>query len=145
MDCPACDKPFVGEACSCGWRSLAAPATAGAPKRTSRPWKYCEWTTAHGTCGAPTGTVSPGREHGPFAAPRLCAWHRDRELLSLASLKMSERQAFDDWLTRFPAGTSYQPFPGIWDKDSELLWLLVTGAVPFVELEAQLMKRLAAC
>ena len=136
MECPVCDKRFSGAACVCGWQP---PAVTGCPQpRKRRPWKFCEWTTPHGTCGAPTGTHA---EPGPLLSPRLCSWHRDREMLSLAELKMSERQAFDDWLTRFPSGTPYQPFPGIWDKDPETLWLLVTGAVPFAEFEATLLSR----
>jgi hypothetical protein len=139
MECPVCDKRFSGVACSCGWQ----PAAAGSVPhpRASRPWKFCEWTTAHGTCGAPTGTLSANAIGGPLSPPRLCAWHRDRERMSLAELKMSERQVFDDWLMQFPAGTSYQPVPGIWDKDPETLWLVITGAIPFSAVEAQLSRR----
>ncbi len=141
MVCPVCDKHVHGAACSCGWAPEPV-VSAAAPARTSRPWRFCEWTTAHGTCGAPTGTVSAGRVSGPMAGPRFCAWHRERECLSLKGTGVSEREAFEEFLARFPAGTSYQPFPGIWDKDADTLWLLVTGAIPFSEVEAQLCRRI---
>jgi hypothetical protein len=146
MQCEICDTEFRGDRCSCGWQPRtakglppAAPEPKGNESVTHRRWAFCEWTTPQGTCQAPTGTL--GLNVTELSPPKLCAYHRERQGISLKDVRLSERQVFDEWLAQFPAGTTYQPFPGIWDKDPDLLWLLITGAVPFAEAAGRLLGR----
>lgn len=145
MQCPTCDREVGGTRCACGWISSvpSVQATTPEPKGneavTGRRWAFCEWTSREGRCSAPTGTL--GMHANEMAAPRLCAYHRDRERVSLADLRMTERQYFDDWVRQFPAGTAYQPFPGIWDKDPDVLWALLRGQVPFADVAGTLLGR----
>lgn len=146
MLCDKCESDFQGKRCACGWApptspvSLpAAPEPKGNEAVTGRRWAFCEWTGRDGRCNAPTGTL--GMHANELAAPRLCAYHRDRERVSLGDLRLTERQYFDDWVRQFPAGMDYQPFPGIWDKDPDVLWELLRGQAVFAEVAGKLLGR----
>ena len=92
--------------------------------QTERNWRFCEWIASPGKlCRVPAGV---GRTDG-LAVERFCAYHQHRARLSTYGAYMSEHRAFLDWVAQFDAGTSYQPMPGIWDGDRELLWQLVSG------------------
>ncbi len=134
--------------CECSPGEASAPAKPAAPEPkgnepvTGRRWAFCEWTSREGRCNAPTGTL--GTNPNELTPVRLCAYHRDRERVSLGEVRLTERQWFDDWCRQFPAGTTYQPFPGIWDKDPELLWSLITGQGLFADLAGKLLGRKAS-
>lgn len=123
--CPKCECSFLGAKCACGYQVPGALAIGS--QGSGRRWKLCEWGHAGRTCNVPTGTLGAEGATGPLRPPRFCAYHRERERMSLYGAYTSEQTAFLTWVEQFPPGTSYQPSPRIWDLDRAMLWLLVSG------------------
>jgi hypothetical protein len=133
--CPKCECLFTGRKCACGYQPPTMLGIAAHPGGLQ--WKLCEWEVVNGrTCQVPTGTLGREGVNSPMRPHRLCAYHRARQSLSLYGTFTSEQQAFLNWVEQFPAGTRYQPLPGIWDLDRIVLWQLVSGEVSWNDFQA---------
>lgn len=127
MPCPACETPMTGIRCACGYQ---APTV----RTDQRPLKFCEWIQRGLTCQVPTGRMSI--KGSSFShPPRLCSYHQERQRWSLHGTFVTEEQSFRQWAERFEPGTRYQPFPGIWDRDTTTLWKLVSGQMTWMSFQ----------
>jgi len=132
--CPTCESSYTGAKCACGYQP---PALTVGPSPGGLRWHLCEWLLPGGrTCHVPTGTLGAEGMQGRLLPPRLCAYHRERERMTLFGEYVSEQKAFLDWVARYPPGVRSQPAPGIWDLDRAMLWLLVDGAMSWEEFRA---------
>lgn len=133
--CPKCECLFTRSKCACGYQPPSTLVVGSQPGGLQ--WKICEWEVVNGrTCSAPTGTLGREGMNSPLRPPRLCAYHRMREGLSLYGTYTSEQQAFLNWVEQFPSGTRYQPAPGIWDLDRAMLWLLISGEMSWNDFQS---------
>jgi hypothetical protein len=134
--CPKCESAMTGRTCVCGYEQAVALMVGPLP--TQRQWRFCEWIVSPGhVCHVPAGV---GRTDGRVGE-KFCAYHQHRARLSTYGAFLSEQRAFLDWVEQFPAGTRYQPMPGIWDSDRELLWQLVSGVMEWDSFQAKLREQ----
>lgn len=134
--CPKCESAMSGRTCVCGYEQAVALAVGHLPNQ--RAWRFCEWLASPGHgCHVPAGV---GRTEG-LVGEKLCAYHQHRARLSLYGQFTSEQRAFLDWVEQFPEGSRYQPMPGIWDGDRELLWRLVSGEIEWVSFVSGARER----
>lgn len=122
MHCPKCETKIQGRRCVCGYQVPGASRSSAEPR-----WKTCEWIHRGLQCQVPTGRLWTEGSVGRLRPPRLCGYHQERSRWSLAGTYQSEEDVFYAWAAKFEPGTTYQPYPRIWDGETGPLWQMVSG------------------
>lgn len=103
MNCPDCDRPVQGRACTCGWVQPMQLEQG----RTYRGIPFCSWMTAGRLCNMLANDGTHCNWHQEWG--RICEHAPER-----ADRPVSEYQALQSWLELFRPGGAYGHNPGQW-------------------------------